>query len=213
MVVLVNGHDDVKVANRVFSSSCTTGQRGTMDTIYGRNFALKRFTVSQANIEASPGAEAREQLNAIQHALLGFGAKALHGRDLVVERCLLESCNGIHTQFIRHEFDSFWTEAWDAQHFNQAGWCRRVEVNPIIGPASFGDRLGQGASKSLADTFHVVDFPTGDQFAEVLTQAAQETAGVLIRADTEDVCTLKFKEHGHLMQDIGHLVAREKGRP
>ena len=114
MVVLVNGHDDVKVANRVFSSSCTAGQRGTMDAIYGRNFALKGFTVAQANIETSTSAEPREQLNAVQHALLGFGAKALHGRDLVVERCLLETCNGIHTQFIRHEFDSFWTEAWDA---------------------------------------------------------------------------------------------------
>ena len=88
-----------------------------------------------------------------------------------------------------------------------------MEVNPIIGPMPFGNRLGQGASKSLTDAFHVVDFPTCDQFAEVLAQAAQETAGVLVGSDTEDVCTLKFEQHGHLMQDIGHLVAREKGRP
>ena len=88
-----------------------------------------------------------------------------------------------------------------------------MEVDPVIRPASFGNRLGQGASKSLTDAFHVVDFSAGDQFAEVLAQAAQETAGVLVGADTEDVCTLKFEQHGHLMQDIGHLVAREKGRP
>ena len=93
MVVLVNGYDDVKVANRVFSPSCTTGQRCTMDAVNGRNFTLKGFTVAQANIEASTGAEARKQLNAVQHALLGLGAKALHGRDFVVERRLLESCN------------------------------------------------------------------------------------------------------------------------
>ena len=54
--------DDVKVANRVFSPSCTTGQRCTMDAVNGRNFTLKGFTVAQANIEAPTGAEARKQL-------------------------------------------------------------------------------------------------------------------------------------------------------
>ena len=212
MVILVNRDHHVKIADGVLASSCTAGQCGSMNTIESSNFALKGLTVAQTDVQASPRSKSRQQFNAVQHSLLGFGPEAFHGCDLIVDCGLFQTGNGIHTQFICHEFDSLRSEARDAQHFDEPGRCRGMEVDPIVRPSPFSNRLCQSATESFSNALHVVDFTACNQFTEVFAQATQQTTGVLIGADTENVCTLKFEEDGHLVENVGNLVARKVRR-
>ena len=81
-----------------------------------------------------------------------------------------------------------------------------MQVNPIIGPTPFTNGLGEGATKSLPDAFHVVDFTACHQFAKVFGEAAKHATCVLVGADSKHIGPLKFEQDGNLMQDVGNLI-------
>ena len=213
VVGFVHRHHDVKVANRVFSASCTSCKGCPVYAVQRRNLSLKGFTVAKADVKTSTGPEPREQLNTVQHALLRFGSKALHGSNLVVQGRFFEAGYRVDAEFVRHEFDSLRPQSRDAQHLDEAGWCAGVKVHPVVGPAALRNGLCQCASQALSNPLHVENLAAGHEFSEVFGQASQHAAGVLIRANSEDIGTLQFEEDRHLMEDVGHLVSREKRRP
>ena len=180
-----------------------------MHAVKRRNLSLKGLAVAQTDVKTTTGAKPGQQLYAVEHALLRFGAEPLHRGDFVVESGLLEGGHGIHAEFVGHEFDALRAQAGNAEHLDETGRCFGVKVNPIVGPASFRDGLCEGTTEAFADTLHVVNLPTCHQFTEVFAEATEHSAGVLVGANSEDIGALKFEQHRHLMQHIGHLIARK----
>ena len=86
-----------------------------------------------------------------------------------------------------------------------------MEIDPIIRPLAFCYGLSKGATKSLADAFHVKNLACSYQFSKIFGEAAQHSARVLVGPNTEYIGSLEFKQNRHLMEYVGDLVARKIG--
>ena len=70
MVGFINRNHDIKVTDGVLASASAACKGGAVHSVERGDFALKRLSVTQADVQPSASAESGQQFNAVKHALL-----------------------------------------------------------------------------------------------------------------------------------------------